>query len=163
MQPPLFILPIALFMLIERGRPARLAVNASATILAVLAAGTLAARIVVYMLGADHCGSCRNMMPFVALASQLRAAGYSGCGTILAHGFHIGGNMRIAFPDARIVESVPPPSGRRRAATASACSSGIRKRDPARRERRGTRLRVVLPPRARGASMRRTLKAWPRR
>ena len=104
MQPPLFILPMALFMLIERGRPARLAVNAFATMLALLVAGTLAARIVVYLRGADHCGSCRDMMPVEALASQLRAAGFSGSGTILADGFHVGGNMRVAFPHARIVD-----------------------------------------------------------
>jgi hypothetical protein len=109
MQPPLFILPILLFMLIERGRPARLAVNAFAAILALLVVGTLAARIVVYARGADHCGSCRNMMPVEALAEELRAADFSGSGTIVSSGFHIGGNMRVAFPDARIVEAPYPP------------------------------------------------------
>lgn len=110
MQPPLFILPIALFMLIERGRPAARAVNAFALILALLVGGTLAARIVVYLRGADHCGSCRAMMPVEALASQLRDAGYSGSGTILVDGFHIGGNMRVAFPDARVMDVGFPPS-----------------------------------------------------
>ncbi len=110
MQPPLFILPIFLFMLIERGRPARLAVNAFAVLMAVLATGTLAARIVVYARGADHCGSCRAMMPVEALADQLRAAGYKGGGTILSSGFHIGGNMRVPFPDARLVDAPFPPS-----------------------------------------------------
>jgi hypothetical protein len=109
MQPPLFILPIALFMLIERGRPSARMVNAFALILALLVAGTLAARIVVYLRGADHCGSCRAMMPVEALAAQLRDAGYDGSGTILVDGFHIGGNMRVAFPAARVMDAGFPP------------------------------------------------------
>jgi 4-amino-4-deoxy-L-arabinose transferase-like glycosyltransferase len=109
MQPPLFILPIALFMLIERGRPSKRSVNAYALILTVLVAGTLAARIVVYMIGADYCGSCRNMAPFRALAEDLREAGYSGGGTIVVDSFPVGGNMRVAFPDARIMDAAYPP------------------------------------------------------
>jgi 4-amino-4-deoxy-L-arabinose transferase-like glycosyltransferase len=109
MQPPLFILPIALFMLIERGKPSARAVNAFALVLALLVAGTLAARIVVYLRGADHCGSCRAMMPVEALASQLREAGYDGSGTILVEGFHVGGNMRVAFPAARVMDAGFPP------------------------------------------------------
>jgi hypothetical protein len=46
----------------------------------------------------------------VALADKLRAAGFSGSGTILADSFHTGGNMRIAFPDARIIDVGYPPS-----------------------------------------------------
>ena len=108
MQPPLFILPIFLFMLIERGRTGARAVNAFVLILALLAAGTLAVRIVVYLRGADHCSSCRNMMPVEALATQLRAAGFAGSGTILAEGLHVGGNLRAAFPEARVVDPAYP-------------------------------------------------------
>ncbi len=108
MQPPLFILPVVLFMLIERGGPSRRAVNVFAVLMAVLVAGTLAARIGVYAIGADYCGRCRNMVPFGALADDLGAAGYSGKGTIVADGFPTGGNMRVAFPDARIVEAGYP-------------------------------------------------------
>jgi 4-amino-4-deoxy-L-arabinose transferase-like glycosyltransferase len=104
MQPPLFILPVLLFMLVERGRPATWAVNAFAVALAVLAGGTLAARAGVYFRGADYCGSCRDMMPVQRLAAELRAAGFSGSGTVLAEGFHIAGNMRAAFPNARIFD-----------------------------------------------------------
>jgi hypothetical protein len=110
LQPPLFVLPIMLFMIVERGRPSPRAVNIFAAILAALAAIGLAARIVVYLLGADHCGSCRNMAPFAELSNDLRDAGYRGSGTIVADGFHTGGNMRVAFPDARIVDPAFPPS-----------------------------------------------------
>ena len=110
MQPPLFILPILVFMLIERGPPSAHAATLYATALAVLVLGTLGARIVVYQLGADHCGTCRAMVPFDALASDLRAAGFSGEGTIVADGFHVGGNMRVEFPDARIIDATYPPA-----------------------------------------------------
>jgi 4-amino-4-deoxy-L-arabinose transferase-like glycosyltransferase len=110
MQPPLFILPIVLFMLIERGRPSPRAINVCAALLAALVAGTLAAWIVVYRLGADHCGSCRNMAPFRALADDLRSAGFSGTGTIVADGFHTGGNMRVEFPKARVLDPAFPPA-----------------------------------------------------
>lgn len=110
MQPPLFILPVLLFMLIERGGPGRRALAAFALVLALLVAGTLAARVAVYLRGADHCSSCRAMMPIAALSDQVRAAGFSGSGTIIAEGFHVGGNMRTAFPDARVIDAAYPPS-----------------------------------------------------
>jgi 4-amino-4-deoxy-L-arabinose transferase-like glycosyltransferase len=110
MQPPLFILPLFLFMLVERGRPSPRAVNAFAILVALLVPVALAARIVVYQIGADYCGSCRNMVPFERLADDLQSAGFSGMGTIVAEGFHIGGNMRVAFPDARIIDSDYPPA-----------------------------------------------------
>jgi hypothetical protein len=110
LQPPLFILPIFLFMLIERGRPTARAVNAFAVIVALLVPVALAARIVVYLIGADYCGSCRNMVPFVTLAEDLRATGFAGTGTIVADGFHIGGNMRVEFPSARVIDAAYPPS-----------------------------------------------------
>ena len=105
-----FILPLFLFMLIERGRPSPRAINAFAILVALLVPVALAARIVVYQIGADYCGSCRNMVPFEQLAGDLKAAGFSGMGTIVADGFHIGGNMRVAFPDARIIGAGYPPA-----------------------------------------------------
>lgn len=110
MQPALFILPIFLFMLIERGRPSPRAVNAFALMIALLVPVALAARVAVYLIGADYCGSCRNMVPFAALAQDLRAAGFAGTGTILADGFHIGGNMRVEFPAARVIDAAYPPA-----------------------------------------------------
>ncbi len=110
MQPPLFILPVFLFMLIERGRPSPRAVNAFALIVALIVPVALGARIVVYLIGADYCGSCRNMVPFEALADDLKTAGFAGTGTIVADGFHIGGNMRVEFPEARVIDAAYPPA-----------------------------------------------------
>lgn len=110
MQPALFILPVWLFMVIERGGPSQRAVNVFAFIVALLVPLALMARIVVYQIGADYCGSCRNMVPFDTLAGDLRTAGFSGAGTIVADGFHIGGNMRVEFPNARVIDASYPPS-----------------------------------------------------
>lgn len=109
MQPALMILPVFLFMLVERGRPSGRAIVAFALLMAAMVAVALGARVVTYVRGADHCGACRAMVPFDALADQLRQAGYRGGGTILADGFHTGGNMRVQFPDARLVSPGYPP------------------------------------------------------
>jgi 4-amino-4-deoxy-L-arabinose transferase-like glycosyltransferase len=109
MQPALFILPVYLFMLIERGIPSVRTVNAFALIVALLVLAGLIARVGVYLIGADYCGSCRNMVPFKTLAGDLRAAGFSGAGTIMVDGFHIGGNMRVEFPTARVIDAGYPP------------------------------------------------------
>jgi hypothetical protein len=56
------------------------------------------------------------MAPFTELAAQFRALGYDR-GTIVADGYHIGGNMRLAFPGSRVLdpasrgEVFPGPSG----------------------------------------------------
>ena len=110
MQPSLFILPVFLLMLVERGRPTPRAVSAFAILVGMLVPVALVARIVVYELGADYCGSCRNMVPFATLARELGKIGFPGTGTIVADGFHVGGNMRVAFPDARVVDAGYPPT-----------------------------------------------------
>jgi hypothetical protein len=110
MQPALFILPAWLLMVIERGAPSPRAVNVFALIVALLVPLALVARVVVYEIGADYCGSCRNMVPFETLAGDLRTAGFSGAGTIVTEGFHIGGNMRVEFPAARVIDASYPPS-----------------------------------------------------
>ncbi|MEQ8967143.1 MAG: glycosyltransferase family 39 protein [Azospirillaceae bacterium] len=109
MQPALMVLPLALFTLAERGRPAAWSRSLFGVFVAGLVAIAFAARIVTWELGADHCGSCRTMVPFPALADQVREAGFTG-GTIAVDDFHIGGNLRAEFPDSRVVEIDYPPS-----------------------------------------------------
>jgi hypothetical protein len=128
-------------MLVERGRPGRRSIAAFALMMAALVGIAFAARIVVWERGADHCGSCRNMVPFAALASELRAAGYDGTGTILAENFHIGGNMRVTFPRARIIDVTYPASPWPRAAGSGPCLLLWQDRgDPARADAAKARL-----------------------
>ena len=107
MHPALMILPVFLFALVAAGRPSRRAVLAYLGLVILLVAVAFAARIVVYARGADHCGSCRALAPFAELTDQLRAAGFER-GTILVSDFHVGGNLRVAFPESRVILPTTP-------------------------------------------------------
>ncbi len=116
LHPALMILPVFLFALAERGRPTPRALRAYLAMLGLTVAVALGARIVHYVQGADHCGSCRDLVPFAALADQLRQAGFTR-GTIVADDMHAAGNLRVLFPDSRVIDPAfpaaiwPPPAG----------------------------------------------------
>ncbi len=102
MHPALMILPVFLFALVAEGRPRPRAIGVYLGMVVLLVVLAFAARIVVFALGSDHCGSCRALAPFAELTGQLRDAGFER-GTILASDFHVGGNLRVAFPDSRVI------------------------------------------------------------
>jgi 4-amino-4-deoxy-L-arabinose transferase-like glycosyltransferase len=104
LQPALLILPIYLFMLVELGSPPQRALRAYAIVVAVTVAVMLAARIGIHVAGGDYCRVCRTFAPFEQIGDSLRAAGFRGQGTIVVTGFHAGGNLRVQFPDARLME-----------------------------------------------------------
>jgi 4-amino-4-deoxy-L-arabinose transferase-like glycosyltransferase len=120
LQPALQILPIYLFMLVEQaGEVPAQTLRAYAATLAGVAAIALVARIGIHVAGGDYCrGPCRALAPFSEAAAGLRAAGFQGRGTIVVRGFHAGGNLRVQFPQARVVETGypartwPAPAGR---------------------------------------------------
>ncbi len=109
LHPALMILPVFLFALVERGRPTPRALTAYLVLLGLVTAAALGARILHYVLGADHCGRCRDLVPFTALADQLRKAGFAH-GTIVTEDPYIGGNLRVAFPASRVVDPAYPSS-----------------------------------------------------
>jgi hypothetical protein len=126
LQPALLILPVYLFMLVERGlgrgRPAHRAVNGCGLALAAVAGVALAARIGIPAAGADYCRSaCRDLMPVEALAAGLRGAGFSGKGTVVVRDIHLGGNLRVQFPEARVMATGYPPRVWPRPAGAGQC------------------------------------------
>jgi len=106
LQPALQILPIYLFMLVERGQAADRALSIYGVLLATTVVIALAARILVQ---AACPGACRTLVPFQAVAEELRAAGFAGTGTIVASDFHLGGNLRLHFPRARLIDIGYPP------------------------------------------------------
>lgn len=61
-------------------------------------------RIAHVHLETIECGGCRLHLPFAALADQLRATGFER-GTVLVDRHHIGGNLRIHFPDSRFLQA----------------------------------------------------------
>ena len=109
LHPALMVLPILLFALAERGAPTPGSCHAYLALVGVLVIAALGARILHDTLGADHCGRCRDLVPFAALADQLRAAGFER-GTIVTDDAHIGGNLRVAFPASRVLEFAYPAS-----------------------------------------------------
>jgi 4-amino-4-deoxy-L-arabinose transferase-like glycosyltransferase len=111
MQPALMILPLALFALLARRPPSPRAVRAFLALALASVVLVLGVRIGQYALGADWCGKCRHLVPFAELAEGLKAQGFTR-GTIVVppEEFHIGGNLRVAFPDSRVVDPAYPPA-----------------------------------------------------
>jgi 4-amino-4-deoxy-L-arabinose transferase-like glycosyltransferase len=116
LHPALMILPVLLFALVERGRPTPRALRGFLCLLGLTFAIALGGRVAHYALGADHCGRCRDLVPFGALADQLRQAGFAR-GTVVADDLHVAGNFRVLFPDSRVIDPAfpagiwPPPTG----------------------------------------------------
>lgn len=110
MYTALLILPVWLFMLAERGRPSRLAVNGFALLLAAFVVSVPVSRV-LEARGIIDCGGCSSMAPFRPLAGELTAAGFHGRGTILVDHLYTGGNLRAHFPEARIIDPTYPDAG----------------------------------------------------
>ena len=115
LQPALQILPIYLFMLVDRGKASARQIERTALAIFGVAAIAVAARIVVDTVCP---GACRAHVPFHDIGQHLRAAGFAGDGTIVVADFHVGGNLRLEFPQARVIQIGyppavwPPPRGR---------------------------------------------------
>ncbi len=107
MHPALMILPLFLFAVLARHRPAGRVISIYLGAIAILVAVVVGARLYRYVDGADRCGSCREFAPFAALADDLRAAGFDR-GTIVADGMHMGGNLKVAFPESRVIDPAFP-------------------------------------------------------
>jgi hypothetical protein len=105
LYPMLLIFPVWAFMLVERGRPSSRALNVFAVVLLVLALAVPFERLLADRLykGPENCWPCKIRAPFGPLAAELRASGYDGQGTILADTMSSGGNLRVQFPDARVI------------------------------------------------------------
>jgi hypothetical protein len=105
LQPALFMLPAYLFMLLERSGLPLCSISRYLKAVAVVIAATFVTRAAIYAAGADYCrGVCRAFAPFDAVATGLRNGGFNGQGSILASDFHIGGNLRLQFPNARVLQ-----------------------------------------------------------
>jgi hypothetical protein len=108
MHPVLAVLPIFLFAFLRRGQVSAKSVRIYLAVILVVSLAALGARAGRYLLGADYCGKCRELAPFGTLARDLGGAGFTG-GTIVAGEFHVGGNLRAAFPESRVMEISYPP------------------------------------------------------
>jgi hypothetical protein len=107
MHPALMILPVWLFALAERGRPSGRTVTLFLALIAILVAAVAGTRLYRYATSADQCSGCREFAPFAELAADIRAAGFTH-GTIVADGLHMGGNLKMLFPDSRVIDPAFP-------------------------------------------------------
>ena len=107
MHPALMVLPLYLFALLTKRPPNGRSLALYLGVIAILVAVVAGARLYRYAEGADECGKCREFVPFSELAADLRAAGFEG-GTIIADGMHLGGNLKMAFPESRVIDPAFP-------------------------------------------------------
>ena len=136
LQPALLILPVYLFMLVERSgvMPLRAIARYAAVIGALVVAraswSASASMLRAPTIAAVPAGpSC----PFRNSPQGLRSAGFKGKGTIVVSDFHIGGNLRVQFPDARVMQIGYPSPGVAQAFGDGAVPRGV---DGERRRRR---------------------------
>lgn len=106
LYPVLLILPVWTFLIIEAGRPSERPIRLFALVLAALAI-FVAGKRVAPVTGWMSCGVCAEWSPYGRLAKQLVEAGFKGDGTVLTD-LGTGGNMRVEFPRARILDPTYP-------------------------------------------------------
>jgi 4-amino-4-deoxy-L-arabinose transferase-like glycosyltransferase len=102
LYPVLLILPVWLFMTIERGRPSDRMVNLFALIMEA-ATVFVAGKRLAEVAGFTECSLCVESRAYPALAEQLEDAGYDGAGTILVSD-ETAGDLRVIFSAARIID-----------------------------------------------------------
>ena len=103
---PLLPLPILFAACLD---PNDLPIGRWLAVAALIVLVSLGLRIYIQLAGGDRCsGRCRSLTPFAGLSSGLQQAGFTR-GTIVTDDLHLGGNLRIRFPQARVVEVTAPP------------------------------------------------------
>ncbi len=113
--PFLLLLPLYLFLRLPAGDVGAGRLRRFGYLLAALAVVTVLVRVGEVWAGPRFGIHSRLHIPFAALAEEVRAAGFAG-GTIVAENRIIGGNLRLHFPDARVLTAdlayLQPPARR---------------------------------------------------
>jgi Dolichyl-phosphate-mannose-protein mannosyltransferase len=118
MMPVLFGLPIWLFAHVKRAGDFPVAIRGFGAVVAAFVVLVAGGRFVEAQLEIGQCreGGCRPYTPIASWASALREAGFQQ-GTIVGADLHLTGNLRAAFPRARVIdasvatEAYPPRQG----------------------------------------------------
>jgi hypothetical protein len=109
MLPALFCAPIWMFAHVKRAGDFPIAIRAFAAVVIAFATLVVAGRFVEWRLEVEMCDeSCRPYAPIPQWAEELRNAGFD-YGTIVASDKHLAGNLRGAFPNARVMDASIPP------------------------------------------------------
>lgn len=113
LYPMFWPLTLFLFRRIDRSGASARGARFMAAVLVALFVMVVQLRIQQIYLGPAYCKTCRLQAPYPAAARDIAAAGFSGRGTILADDEYLAGNMRVQFPEARVLAAryrlfVPP-------------------------------------------------------
>ena len=106
----MILFPVYFFARAQVFRPGNLAIQLCAGIYVFLAATVLVSFVVKFFLfDPTHCTKCHRHFPAEAIAGELRKAGFED-GTIFTfwYPYRVGGNMRIEFPEARVITAQYP-------------------------------------------------------
>lgn len=112
MMPVLFTAPVWLFLHVKRGGDFPIALRAFGAVVITFAVLVGVGRFVEWRMEIITCreGGCRPYTPIQAWATELRDSGFKN-GTIVGADPHLTGNLRAAFPYARVLDaSVAPTS-----------------------------------------------------
>lgn len=98
----LLLAPLAAALWLERRAPSRRALAGFAISIAAVAALVFPAIAGRALLEQRSCNRCWEEMAVDDLVRELRYAGFAD-GTIIADHYNVAGNLRLAFPDARVI------------------------------------------------------------
>jgi hypothetical protein len=110
MMPVLFTLPLWLFAHVKRGGDFPVAIRGFGAVVVAFVLLVGGGRFVEAQLEIAQCreGGCRPYSPIPAWAAALREAGFQQ-GTIVGADLHLTGNLRAAFPRARVLDASVAP------------------------------------------------------
>lgn len=122
MMPVLFTAPVWLFLHVKRGGDFPVAIRAFGGVAIAFALLVAGGRFIEWQLEITTCreGGCRPYTPVKEWAAELKRAGFEE-GTIVGADVHLSGNMRAAFPRARVLDASIPPSAFPEPKTNGAC------------------------------------------
>ncbi|MEY4785980.1 MAG: hypothetical protein RIR41_3915 [Pseudomonadota bacterium] len=106
MMPVLFALPIWLFAHVKRAGDFPVAIRGFGAVVMAFVLLVAGGRFVEAQMEINQCaeGGCRPYTPIVAWADALKQAGFTE-GTIVGADPHLTGNLRAAFPRARVLDA----------------------------------------------------------
>ncbi len=121
MLPVMFTAPIWLFCHVKRAGEFPVAIRAFAATTIMFAAVVIGARFVEWRTEVINCDeACRPYTPVRPWADELKRAGFTE-GTIVGADVHLTGNLRGAFPRARVLDAAKPPTAYPAPHTQGAC------------------------------------------
>lgn len=122
MLPAIFTIPIWMAAHVKRAGEFPVMARAFAAIFLIVTSGVLVGRFIEWRYEIAMCSEdgCRPYTPMSAWEAELRDSGFS-VGTIVGSDVHLTGNLRAAFPNARVLDASHAPDAYPAPSTNGAC------------------------------------------